>query len=87
MQKSFLLVKERKLCGGGSVVAFERQIPDMVDERIRHAQGGNEVVNAAVLRTSSAHCLPAYLIFPTKIDRKTFRKLTVYSYSIGSRAS
>jgi hypothetical protein len=87
MQKSFLLVKERKLCCGSCVVAFERQIPDVVDERVGHAQCGNEVVNAAVLRESSEHCPPAYLIFPTKIDRKPFRKLTVYSYSSGSRAS
>jgi hypothetical protein len=59
----------------------------MVDERIGHAKGGNEVVNTALLRETFADCLSAYLIIPTKIDCKAFKKLTVYSYSIGSRAS
>lgn len=80
-------VAQGNLCRRSDVVPFERLIANGIDQSIGHAQGGDEVANSAVLRKSSADCLPAYLIIPTKIDRKAFRKLTVYSYSIGSRAS
>lgn len=49
VQKSFLLVKECELSSRSGVIALRRDTLDVIDERIGHAQGGNEIVNATVL--------------------------------------
>jgi pyrrolidone-carboxylate peptidase len=55
MNGLFVLVQNRQRSGGRCVVAIERRIANVIDQRIGDAQHRNEIVNPTVLRESSAH--------------------------------
>lgn len=65
------LMEKSELRGRRGVVPFEGLLTGRVDQRMGHAEGRHEIVNAVLLGQSSAHRSPAYQIFPTKIDHKT----------------
>ncbi|MOA56347.1 hypothetical protein D3C78_1803100 [compost metagenome] len=55
LQVLLLLVQDGQRGGRRRVIAIKRRIANVVDQRVGNAQHRDKVVNATVLRESSAH--------------------------------